>query len=92
MTSLEIGKIITYRGQGLSMEEISVKIGRSKCAICHLLKDPENYGTKKSSGRRKSLDPTDRSLVLWLSRTQHLNATQILARIETTTLASTIRR
>ena len=47
LTSKEIGKIIAYRDQGLSMEEISVKIGRSKCAICHLLKDPENYGTKK---------------------------------------------
>ena len=54
---------MAYWDQGLSMEEISVKIGRSKCAICHLLKDPENYGTKKSSGRSKSLDPRDRSLV-----------------------------
>ena len=91
MTSEEIGKIMAYRDQGLSMEQISVKIGRSKCAICHLLKDPENYG-KKSPGRRKSLGPRDRSLVLQLARTQHLNSTQIQARIETKTSASAIRR
>ena len=92
LTSEEIGKIMAYRDQGLSMEQISVKIGRSKCAICHLLKDPENYGKKKSPGRRKSLCPRDPSLVLRLARTQHLNSTQIQARIETTTSTSTIRR
>ena len=59
LTSEEIGKIMAYRDEGLSMEQISVKIGRSKCTICHLLKDPENYGTKKSTGRKKSLGPRD---------------------------------
>ena len=91
LTSEKIGKIMAYRDQGLSMEQISVKIGRSKCAICHLFKDPKNYG-KKSPGRRKSLCPRDRSLVLRLAMTQHLNSTQIQARIEITTSTSTIRR
>lgn len=56
LTNEEIGKIMAYRDQGLSMEQISIKIGRSKCVICHLLRDPENYGKKTSPGRR-SLGP-----------------------------------
>ena len=92
LTSEEIGKIMAYRDQGLSMEQISIKIGRSKCAIFNLLKDPENYGKKKSTGRRRSLSPRDQSLVLRLARTQHLNSTQIQARIETSASTSTIRR
>ena len=90
LTSEEVGKIMAYRDQGLSMEQISIKIGRSKCVICHLLKDPENYGKKKLPGR--SLSPRDQSLVLRLARTQHLNSTQIQERIETSASTSTIRR
>ena len=48
LTKEEIGKILAYRDQGLTMRQIGDKIGKSKNVVSHFLQDPENYGTKKS--------------------------------------------
>ncbi len=47
------GRIVEPHKQGRAQCIIVAKAGRSKTVILHFLKDPESYGTKKSSGRPK---------------------------------------
>lgn len=57
LSLLERGRIVELHKQGLSQRAIAAEVGRSKTVILHFLKDPEHYGTKKSSGRPKKITP-----------------------------------
>ena len=57
LSLFERGRIVELHKQGLSQRAIAAKVGRSKTVILHFLKDPESYGTKKSSGRPKKISP-----------------------------------
>lgn len=57
LTAFERGRIVELHRQGLSQRAIAAEVGRSKTVILHFLKDPEVYGTKKSSGRPKKISP-----------------------------------
>ena len=49
----ECGRIVELHKQGLSQSAIAAEVGWGK-VILNFLKDPEGYGTKKSSGRPKT--------------------------------------
>ena len=55
LSLLERGRIVELHKQGLSQRAIAAEVGRSKTV--NFLKDPEHYGTKKSSGRPKKITP-----------------------------------
>ena len=57
LTVFERGRIVELHKQGLSQRAIAAEVGRSKTVILHFLKDPQGYGTKKSSGRPKKISP-----------------------------------
>uniref|UniRef100_A0A3P8U947 Tc1-like transposase DDE domain-containing protein n=1 Tax=Amphiprion percula TaxID=161767 RepID=A0A3P8U947_AMPPE len=57
LSLLERGRIVELHKQGLSQRAIAAEVGRSKTVILNFLKDPEHYGTKKSSGRPKKIPP-----------------------------------
>ncbi|CAB1435272.1 unnamed protein product [Pleuronectes platessa] len=57
LTVFERGRIVELHKQGLSQRAIAAEVGRSKTVILHILKDPQGYGTKKSSGRPKKISP-----------------------------------
>jgi len=51
LTDVEKGQIIAYKNSGININQISSKIGRSRCAVANFLKNPGNYDTNKSPGR-----------------------------------------
>ena len=53
LSDLEKGKILSFKEQGLKFREIARKLSRSVNVIRNFLSDPDNYGTKKRSGRKK---------------------------------------
>lgn len=55
LSDLEKGKILSFKEQGLKFREIARKLSRSVNVIRNFLGDPDNYGTKKRSGRKKIL-------------------------------------
>ena len=57
LSLLERGRIVELHKQGLSQRAIAAEVGRSKTVILNFLKDPEHYGTKKSSGRPQKITP-----------------------------------
>uniref|UniRef100_A0A673KU14 Tc3 transposase DNA binding domain-containing protein n=1 Tax=Sinocyclocheilus rhinocerous TaxID=307959 RepID=A0A673KU14_9TELE len=57
LSVFERGSIVELHNQGLLQRAIAAEVGHSKTVILHFLKDPESYGTKKSSGRSKKISP-----------------------------------
>ena len=57
LSELERGRIVELHKQGLSHRAIAAEVHRSKTVIWNFLKDPESYGTAKSSGRPKQNSP-----------------------------------
>jgi len=61
----EKGRIKAYNDAGFNVSEISRKIGRTRCVITNFLRNPEEYGVKRSSGRKPKLDDLDRRRIIW---------------------------
>lgn len=59
LTSYEQGQIAAFASQGFSQRRIAQEIGRAQNAVCHYLKDPENYGKRYKKGRPCILKPRD---------------------------------
>lgn len=55
LTEKEKGQILAFKEQNLSNREIGKKIGRHHTVIGRFLKNPNEYGTKHSSGRPEAL-------------------------------------
>ncbi len=53
LSVFECGRIVEPHKQVRTQRTIAAEVGRSETVILHFLKDPESYGTKKSSGRTK---------------------------------------
>ncbi len=51
----ERGRIVKLHKQVRMQRAIAAEVGHSKTVILHFLKDPESYGTNKSSGRPKTI-------------------------------------
>uniref|UniRef100_A0A3P8SW10 Transposase Tc1-like domain-containing protein n=1 Tax=Amphiprion percula TaxID=161767 RepID=A0A3P8SW10_AMPPE len=79
--------------QSLSQRAITAEVGRSKTVILNFLKDPEHYGTKKSSGRPKKITPAlSRRIRLAVRQDAGRSSTQIKALTGADCSAITIRR
>jgi transposase len=55
LTKIEQGKILTYATMKMSARAIAKAINKSKNVVLAFLKDPDTYGTKKSTGRPRTL-------------------------------------
>ena len=53
LNEIEKGKILAYSESGLSLREIGRKLGRTHEVVRRFLKNPAEYGKKKSTGRKK---------------------------------------
>uniref|UniRef100_A0A3Q1AYA6 Transposase Tc1-like domain-containing protein n=1 Tax=Amphiprion ocellaris TaxID=80972 RepID=A0A3Q1AYA6_AMPOC len=79
--------------QGLSQRAIAAEVGCSKTVILNFLKDPEHYGTKKSSGRPKKITPALSGRIrLAVRQDTGRSSTQIKALTGADCSAITIRR
>ena len=69
LSDLEKGKIIAYRDKRVSISEISRLLGRTRIVIRKFLRNPGEYGQKKSSGRPKIISEcTERFVVRHVNR------------------------
>lgn len=93
LSLVERGRIVELHKQGLSQRAIAAKVGRSKTVILHFLKDPESYGTKKSSGRPKKISPAlSRRIRRVVREDTGRSSTQIKALTDADCSPITIRR
>lgn len=92
LSELEKGKIVAFFDQQLGMREISRKLGRSLCVVQNFLKDRENYGTKKSSGRPKVLSVRETRQVGRLASNSVRSANMIKKELRLSASKSTILR
>lgn len=92
MSDLEKGQIVAYFDQQLGMREIARKLGRSLCAIQNFLKDRENYGKNKSSGRPKVLSVRETRQVARLASNSMRSANIIKKELRLSASKSTILR
>lgn len=64
LNNIEKGKILAFKDSGMGYREIARKLNRSLSVIQNFLKNLDNYGIKKSSGRKKKLSArTERKIV-----------------------------
>ncbi|KAL6481024.1 hypothetical protein MHYP_G00091040 [Metynnis hypsauchen] len=93
LTDFERGRFVELHKQGLLQRAIAAEVGRSKTVILHFLKDPEGYGTKKSSGRPKKMSPAlSRRIRLAVCQDTGRSSTQIKAITGADCSPITIRR
>ncbi len=55
LSVFECGRIVEPHKQVRTQRTIAAEVGRSETVILHFLKDPESYGTKKSSVEPKNI-------------------------------------
>lgn len=54
LNEVEKGKILTFSENVASIAEIAIQISKSRKVVYNYLKNIENYGKNKRSGRKKS--------------------------------------
>ena len=57
LSEFEKSEITALKRFGKSQRDILKALGRSKTVICNYLKSPNNYGTRKLTGRLEKLSP-----------------------------------
>lgn len=92
LTDIEKGQIIAYDGEGKSDREIGRLLHRSPTLIGNFLKDQENYGTRKSSGRPSKVSERDRRRIYRAASNSVKNCTTIKRELGLNVSPETIRR
>ena len=64
MSEEERGLIRAFWECGKNQKEIAKRLRRSRCVIQNYLRDPDNYGTRKSPGRPSKITPAQKRLLL----------------------------
>ena len=72
-------RAVTLREQGLTLREISLRIGRSKDVVHNYLRMGDKYATKKRIGRPSSLTPTNKREIKPMAIHQKLSSAEIKA-------------
>ena len=94
------GKVLTDHQKGQidalivskknSIRSIARLIGKSDRVVRNYLKDRENYGKKKRSGRRSSLTSRDKSHIIRLAGDKTIFAAKIKAQLKLTQSTTTV--
>ena len=78
LTEVERARILDFHKQGLLQRAIAAKVNRSKTVICNFLKDTENYGKAKSTGRPRKISPAlSRRIIRAVRKDRGLSSRQI---------------
>ncbi|CAK9810850.1 Transposable element Tc3 transposase [Anthophora plagiata] len=91
LTTSEIKHILELKRQNLSVSKISKITSRSRKVVYNLLKDVENYGKKKSSGRPSSLSQRDKRTVLRIASNTQCTTKQIMQKVGVNASVSSVR-
>jgi len=92
LSEIEKGKILAYHDSGMSNRAIAKKIGRHHKVIGTFLKNPDEYGTKKISGRPSVLSPRDKRRILTHASNSTDSCNKILRDLSLNVSGETIRR
>ena len=82
LSEYEKGKIDGLKEEGWSNRKIAEEIGRSRCVIDNYINLRENYGQKKSSGRKRKLTRRDERAVVRLAIKKKFGSRRILASLD----------
>lgn len=77
LSDMECGKIKGMRLAGKGIGEIAAKINRHRNTVSNFLKDPENYGSKKRSGRIPTIDQRTKRRIRNLATRENMSCRQI---------------
>ena len=84
-------QILELKQQRLSVAKIS-KVIRSRRIIQNFLKNVEDYGKKKSTGRPSSLSDRDKRAILRVASCSQLTTKQIMEKCSISASVSSVRR
>lgn len=85
-------QILKLKQQQLSISKISKVIKRSRKVIHNFLKNVEDYGKKKSTGRPSSLSDRDKRAILRVASNSQLTTKQIMEKSGVSASVSSVRR
>lgn len=88
----EIRKIIELKNQNLNVSQIAKIVNRSRKVVYNLLKDPENYGKKKSSGRPPTLSERNKRAIIRIASNSALTSREIACQAGVTANIRSVRR
>lgn len=77
LSESEIKTILKLKNENFSVAKIARILKRSRNVVMNLLKDPENYGKKKSPGRPSVLSDREKRAILRVASNAPLTARQI---------------
>ena len=77
LSACEIHTILKLKDEQYSVAQISKVTNRNRKVITNLLKDPENYGKKTSSGHPQSLSARDKRAILRAASNSKMTARQL---------------
>ena len=90
LTQYERGQIDSFLDLGISINQIALKIGRSRCVVQNYIHDRENYGAKKHKGRRLSYSERDRRIFA-LTSNENRSVKKITSLLDGKISKSTVR-
>lgn len=91
LTEIEKGKILAFRGSGMSERQIASKIKRSKTVVHHFLSDPCRYGTKNRGGRPSKLSTRMKRSVIRMAVKDNAHSAAIKSTLKLPVTARTVR-
>jgi len=92
LSQVEIGQILAYHDENRSGSWIANKIKRSKSVVNDFLRDPEQYGQAKRSGRPRSMTDRDRRHVLRLITDENKSCSSVISELGLKCHRSTVYR
>ena len=78
LSEFEKGKITTLKRIGKSQREILKTLGHSKTLISNYLKSPDEYGTRKPTGKPEKLSPQFKRRIVREVKKKTLSTSKIL--------------
>lgn len=92
LSSSEQANLDLMKQMGVSIQEMSKRIGRTRSCIRRYLQDPRYYGTKSSSGRPRLLTARDERAIVKEASNSMVSAKEIRARLKLNVSGETVRR
>ncbi|CAK9806981.1 Transposable element Tc3 transposase [Anthophora quadrimaculata] len=92
LNSEEIQTILKLKKENFTISKIAKILSRSRKVIYNLLKDVNNYGTKKSSGRPSAISTREKRAILRAASNSLLTSREIAEKVGVKTNPRNVRR
>lgn len=82
LSAVTRAKIEVLKAEGYSNRQIAIKVNRSPKVVNNFIKNPQEYGTNKSSPRNKKLSPRQERQIVELAKSGKMSSSQIVHKLE----------